>query len=53
MTDILFALSKILWFPARPGHFALIVGFVGLVSVSETFATPSFVMLSVMRPLMR
>ncbi len=30
MTDILFALSKILWFPARPGHFALIVGFVGL-----------------------
>lgn len=31
MNDILFALSKILWFPARPGHFALIVGIVGLV----------------------
>ncbi|MBR0672308.1 YdcF family protein [Neoroseomonas soli] len=30
MTDILFAFSKILWFPARPGHFALIVGFIGL-----------------------
>lgn len=33
MTDILFALSKILWFPARPGHFALIVGFLGLLLV--------------------
>jgi uncharacterized SAM-binding protein YcdF (DUF218 family) len=33
MTDILFALSKILWFPVRPGHFALIVGFVGLAMV--------------------
>lgn len=33
MTDLFFALSKILWFPARPGHFALIVGFVGLVLI--------------------
>lgn len=33
MTDLLFALSKILWFPARPGHFALIVGFLGLFMV--------------------
>lgn len=31
MTDFLFALSKILWFPARPGHFALILGLIGLV----------------------
>jgi uncharacterized SAM-binding protein YcdF (DUF218 family) len=33
MDDLLFALSKILWFPARPGHVALIVGFVGLFLV--------------------
>ncbi len=33
MTDILFALSKILWFPARPGHFAIILGFIGLFLV--------------------
>ncbi len=31
MQDFLFALSKILWFPARPGHFALILGFLGLL----------------------
>jgi uncharacterized SAM-binding protein YcdF (DUF218 family) len=33
MTDLLFALSKILWFPARPGHFAIIIGFIGLFMV--------------------
>lgn len=33
MTDLLYALSKILWFPARPGHFALILGFAGLAMV--------------------
>ena len=31
MTDFAYLLSKILWFPARPGHFALILGAVGLV----------------------
>jgi len=33
MTDLAFTLSKILWFPARPGHFALILGFIGLILV--------------------
>ncbi|HWT08416.1 MAG TPA: YdcF family protein [Roseomonas sp.] len=33
MNDFLFALSKILWFPARPGHFAIILGFIGLFLV--------------------
>ncbi|MCA3361335.1 MAG: YdcF family protein [Roseomonas sp.] len=33
MTDIAYILSKILWFPARPGHFALLVGAIGLVMI--------------------
>ena len=33
MTDITYIISKILWFPARPGHFALLVGAVGLAMV--------------------
>jgi uncharacterized SAM-binding protein YcdF (DUF218 family) len=33
MTDIAYIISKILWFPARPGHFALLVGAVGLAMV--------------------
>ena len=33
MTDIAFLLSKILWFPARPGHFALIIGAIGLAMI--------------------
>jgi uncharacterized SAM-binding protein YcdF (DUF218 family) len=30
MTDIAYIISKILWFPARPGHLALLVGAIGL-----------------------
>ena len=33
MTDIIYVLSKILWFPARPGHFALIIGAIGLAMI--------------------
>ena len=33
MTDITYIISKILWFPARPGHFSLLVGAVGLAMV--------------------
>jgi uncharacterized SAM-binding protein YcdF (DUF218 family) len=33
MTDIAYIVSKILWFPARPGHFALLVGAIGLAMV--------------------
>lgn len=33
MTDITYIISKILWFPARPGHFALLVGAIGLAMV--------------------
>jgi uncharacterized SAM-binding protein YcdF (DUF218 family) len=33
MTDITYFLSKILWFPARPGHFALLIGAIGLVMI--------------------
>ncbi|MFN8981825.1 MAG: YdcF family protein [Alphaproteobacteria bacterium] len=33
MTDIAFIVSKILWFPARPGHFALLVGALGLAMI--------------------
>ena len=33
MTDTAYVISKILWFPARPGHFALLVGVIGLVMI--------------------
>lgn len=33
MTDILFVLSKLLWLALRPGTFALLVAFAGLVAV--------------------
>ncbi len=33
MTDVLFVLSKLFWFAARPGTFALLVALVGLVAV--------------------
>ena len=33
MTDIVYILSKIFWFPARPGHFALIIGAIGLAMI--------------------
>jgi uncharacterized SAM-binding protein YcdF (DUF218 family) len=33
MTDFAFIISKILWFPARPGHFALLVGAIGLALI--------------------
>jgi uncharacterized SAM-binding protein YcdF (DUF218 family) len=33
MTDFAYIISKILWFPARPGHFALLLGALGLAMI--------------------
>jgi len=33
MTDFAFIISKILWFPARPGHLALLMGAIGLAMI--------------------
>jgi uncharacterized SAM-binding protein YcdF (DUF218 family) len=33
MSDFAYIVSKILWFPARPGHFALLVGATGLAMI--------------------
>lgn len=33
MTDITHLISKLLWFPARPGHFALLIGALGLALI--------------------
>lgn len=33
MEQIAYVLSKVLWFPLRPGHFAVLLGFVGLAAL--------------------